>query len=180
MAAANETHPDRSATTRHEVERSVDIDADLDQVWQLLNDEGGLSAWLGGDVALEVRPGAAGRVTEADGSRRDVLITAVERADDAHRIAWHWWLEDGPLSSVEIVAVPTSTGTRVTVVERLETPAASARGLTGSLSAGGGSSRTVQLDRGDGALGLRLSREWSMRLTHLRVAAATPRVALVG
>lgn len=177
--AAHETHPDRTAT-RHEVEQSVDIDADLDEVWQLLNEEGGLSAWLGGDVELEVRPGAAGRVTEADGAQRDVLVTDVETAADAHRIAWHWWLEDGPLSSVEIIAVPTSTGTRVTVVERLETPAASVRGLTGSLFAGGAASRSVHLDRGDLAIGLRLAGEWTVRLAHLRVSAAAPQVALVG
>jgi len=188
MAAAHETHPDRiPLPTRHEVEQSVDIDADLDEVWQLLNEEGGLSTWLGGDVELEVRPGAAGRVIEADGARRDVLVTDVESAGDAHRIAWHWWLEGGPLSSVEILAVPTSTGTRVTVVERLETDTATVTGLTASLSVGGGpvgggggSSRSVVLDLGHSELGLRLTREWTVRLAHLRVTAAAPRVALVG
>lgn len=177
MTAPGSSCPD---ATRHEVERSVDIDADLDEVWQLLNDEDGLSAWLGGDVELEVRPGAAGTVVEADGSRRDVLVTDVEQADGAHRIAWHWWLEDGPLSSVEIIAVPTRTGTRVTVVERLETPAATVRGLTGSLSAGGGASRPVHLDRGDGPIAGRLATAWDLRLARLRVAAAMPQVALVG
>src|SRR4051794_14002206 len=104
------SNPDAPAT----VEQTIDLAADLDEVWAALTDADALGDWLGAAVDLEMRPGAAGRVLDPSGIVRDVLVTEV---DAPHRLAWHWWEDGGALTTVEIVAVPTSTGTRVRVVE---------------------------------------------------------------
>jgi uncharacterized protein YndB with AHSA1/START domain len=96
------------------VEQSTEIDADVDEVWEVLTDPDALGRWLGREVDLDLQPGAAGRVVDPDGTVRQVLVTDVE---EAARVAWHWWEDDGPLTSVEITLTPTPSGTRVDVQE---------------------------------------------------------------
>jgi uncharacterized protein YndB with AHSA1/START domain len=98
------------------VERSVYIDARVDDVWTTMVEPDELSQWLGAQVDLDrpVGPGAAGEVLEPDGSIRHLLVTGHEAG---RRLAWHWWRDDGELSSVEITARPDGDGTEVRVVE---------------------------------------------------------------
>jgi uncharacterized protein YndB with AHSA1/START domain len=103
-----------SATPDTTVDRTAEIDADVDEVWEALTDPDALGEWLGSEVELELSPGEVGRVVDPDGTVRQVLVTDVE---DHRRVAWHWWEDDGPLTSVEITLSPIPTGTRVDVVE---------------------------------------------------------------
>jgi uncharacterized protein YndB with AHSA1/START domain len=96
------------------VERSVDLDAPIDEVWQTLTDPGELTEWLGAEVSVDLQPGGVGRVVDPDGTVHQVLVTAVE---PGQRLAWHWWEDGGDLSSVEITTVPLTPGTRVRVIE---------------------------------------------------------------
>jgi uncharacterized protein YndB with AHSA1/START domain len=124
--------------TTDRIERSIELDADADEIWPLLIEPDGLADWLGDEVELDVRPGGSGHLIDDRGTRRDVLVTAVE---PARRLAWHWWSESDELSSVEITLVPTDAGTKVTVVELSATTAVlrAPRGLTGpTMSASAG------------------------------------------
>ena len=98
------------------VERSVHVDAPVDEVWSTLAEPDELSEWLGARVELDrpVGPGAAGEVVEADGSIRHLLVTGHE---PGRRLAWHWWRDGDELSSVEITVRPDGDGTEVRVVE---------------------------------------------------------------
>src|SRR4051794_29288528 len=99
------------------VERTIEIDADLQAVWLALTDPDAQADWLGEGAGFELRPGAGGRVVEQDGSARDLLVTEVEAPS---RLTWHWWHDDGPLTTVEITTTRTDTGTLVRVVETLD------------------------------------------------------------
>ena len=96
------------------VEQSTEIDAGVDEVWEVLTDPDALGRWLGREVDLDLQPGGVGRVVDPDGTVRQVLVTDV---DEASRVAWHWWEDGGPLTSVEITLRPTPSGTRVDVQE---------------------------------------------------------------
>ena len=98
------------------VERSIHVDAPIDEVWSTIVEPDELSEWLGVEVALDrpIGPGAAGEVVEADGSVRHLLVTGHE---PGRRLAWHWWREGDDLSSVEITARPDGDATVVRVVE---------------------------------------------------------------
>lgn len=139
------------------VEQTIDLDADLDAVWQALTRRDALVAWLGDAPDLEMRPGAAGRLHDRDGATRDILVTEV---DGPHRLTWHWWHEDGPLTTVEITTTRTETGTRVRVVETLdpEVTRASANARSGG--------KIAHRDA--------TAAEWTVRLDRLRISAAVP------
>jgi len=96
------------------VERSIDLDAPIDEVWQTLTDPDELAGWLGAEVSIDLEPAGVGQVVDADGTVRHVLVTTVE---PGQRLAWHWWEDGGDLSSVEITTLPLSSGTRVRVIE---------------------------------------------------------------
>ena len=122
-----------------EVERSVRIEAPLDDVWRSLTEPDELSTWLGGEVDLDrpIGPGAAGRLVEDDGAVRHLLVTAHE---PGRLVRWHWWREtaeggEGELSSVEIVLTPDAGATIVRVVEVVARSGASAAASPGFSSA---------------------------------------------
>ncbi len=143
------------------VEQHIELDADLAEVWRVLTDPDALAGWLGRRVELDLRPGGSGQVIDHDGACRDVLVTEV---DDAGRIVWHWWHEDGPLSTVEIVAVPTPTGgTVVRVIETIDTTVATLEATAARRAASGGARSVLHASAIDAA--------WSDRLGLLRIAA---------
>jgi len=97
-------------------EQVVDLDATIESAWAALSDPGELARWLGSSVELDVRPGGRGRVVDDDGTVREVLVTAV---DDRQAIAWHWWSDDGELSSVELRIDECDGHARLHIVEML-------------------------------------------------------------
>jgi uncharacterized protein YndB with AHSA1/START domain len=100
------------------VERHVTLPAEPEEAWALLTRPEDLAAWLGREVALDPTPGAQGLVVDHDGTRRRLVVDAVE-AD--RRLAWRWWPDedDAAPSRVEITLTPTDHGTEVRVVEQL-------------------------------------------------------------
>jgi uncharacterized protein YndB with AHSA1/START domain len=78
------------------VTRSVDIDADVLDVWEALATNDGRERWI-----------------ERDPNR--VLIVECEESPD--RISWWWWSGDGPPTHVALRIVAIPTGARVIITE---------------------------------------------------------------
>lgn len=116
------------------VTRRIRLDADLHRVWDVLRHDDGLSGWLAHRVELDVAPGAAGRLVDADGRRRAVVVTEVA---DGERLGFTWWDEDRPdaASSVVLTLEGDGEATTVTVTETLDAGPVAAAGSIG----GGGS-----------------------------------------
>ena len=108
--------PTTAGTRPTRFEQVVDLDATIESAWAALSDPDELARWLGSSVELDVRPGGRGRVVDDDGTVRDVLVTAV---DDRQAIAWHWWSDDGELSSVELRIDECDGHARLHIVEML-------------------------------------------------------------
>ncbi len=94
-----------------EIERTVDLPASPDEVWERIVDGDLAEEWMG--VRLEPRSG--GKVTVPD---RDVIGT-VEEVIPGESITWSWREPEGDPSQVTIEVEPTETGSTVTIVERL-------------------------------------------------------------
>jgi len=110
------SHPAERAPAE-QVVRQVELSAPVDVVWAVLTDPDELAEWMGGEVDLALAPGAVGRVTDPDGTVRQVLITDVEPGE---RLAWYWWSDDDELSSVELVLEPLDgERTRIRVTETM-------------------------------------------------------------
>jgi uncharacterized protein YndB with AHSA1/START domain len=98
--------PDRSqaqqqleALEPHEPEtltRSVDIDADVEDVWQVLATDEGRQSWI-----------------EPDPNR----ILILDSEESPERISWWWWSGDEPVTHVALRVVAIPTGARVIVTE---------------------------------------------------------------
>jgi uncharacterized protein YndB with AHSA1/START domain len=115
-------------STAPRVERSIDLEAGADEVWQAITEPDQLEGWLGERVEIDMQPGGCGHVVDDDGVHREVLVTAVE---PGQRLAWHWWADGGELSSVEITLVPLTSGTRVEVIEMATVPTTAPRACAG-------------------------------------------------
>ena len=104
------------------ITRTVELDAPAEDVWRALTEPELLGDWLGQEVELDVRPGGAGVIVEADGA---VRRARVEEVEPARRLALRWWPEDGdgPESTVELDLEATGGGTRLVVTETLVEPA---------------------------------------------------------
>lgn len=94
-----------------EIERSIEIPAPADDVWQRIIDGDIAEEWMG--VRLEPRRG--GEVT-VPGKE---FIGTVEELEPGESITWTWREVDGDPSQVTIELEPVDGGTKVTVVERL-------------------------------------------------------------
>jgi uncharacterized protein YndB with AHSA1/START domain len=70
---------------------------------------------LEAEVELDVHPGGEGRVRDEAGDRQ----VRVDEVDDGRRLVFSWWPADevGAVSRVELVLVPSETGTRLVVTE---------------------------------------------------------------
>jgi uncharacterized protein YndB with AHSA1/START domain len=97
------------------VERQVTLPTDLGAAWALVTRPDDLAAWLGAEVDLDPTPGATGQVVDHDGTRRRLVV---EEVDEARRLTWRWWDDEGAASVVELTLSPADDGTRLTVVER--------------------------------------------------------------
>ncbi len=111
--------------SRAPVEREIELAATPDEVWEALADPERLGDWLGAEIDVEVRPGAAGTFRLEDGETRRARIVDVEVG---RRISFAWWPVApviGRPTLVTITIEPTGAGSRVRVRE-----APSARALT--------------------------------------------------
>ena len=112
------------------VTRCVDLDAAPAEVWDALTEQALLAEWLADEVEFEAEPGGEIVCRYADGEERRGEVELVEEAE---RLAWSWWREDGEgPSRVELVLDAVADGTRLTVIETrsavLETGALRAAG----------------------------------------------------
>ncbi|HEY0521720.1 MAG TPA: hypothetical protein VGC84_19670 [Ilumatobacteraceae bacterium] len=75
------------------IERSADLEIDIDELWDRISTREGWKSWLVDDAHVEVAPGSTGSAVE-DGRTRSVRIDAI-----AHRsgVAFSWWDDDDPL-----------------------------------------------------------------------------------
>lgn len=94
-----------------EIERSIEVTASPDEVWEQIVDGELAEEWMG--VKLDPRPG--GKVIVPGES----LIGTVEEVEAGRSITWSWRHPDGDPSQVTIVLEPTPEGCRVIVTERL-------------------------------------------------------------
>ena len=100
------------------IHRHLELDVDLDELWQLVTDPDELATWLGDEVELDAVPGGAGRVVDDEIERH----LRVERVVEGERIEWKWWTGDDPdaATRVEIVVSPRPGGSRIDVTETLD------------------------------------------------------------
>ena len=100
------------------ITRSIELEAEVDDVLEAITTPEQLSGWLEGQVDVDVRPGGDGVLVEPDGGVRRMRIDEVE---PARRLTLQWWPEDGtgPASTVEFVLQPTPGGTHLVVTETL-------------------------------------------------------------
>lgn len=101
------------------IERSVEVEASPDDVWELLVDDDDRAEWFGGPTELRPEPGTPATFTDPDGTRREATVGDVEPGT---RIDWVWWPaerrgDDDGASHVSVTLEPTTIGTRVTVTE---------------------------------------------------------------
>ncbi len=86
-----------------ETERTVDLPAEPDDVWEALTDDEALEAWFGDEDDLAARRAAR-----------------VDRSEPGHALTWTWRPagEEGEESTVSITLIPLPEGgTRLTVIE---------------------------------------------------------------
>jgi uncharacterized protein YndB with AHSA1/START domain len=101
------------------VTREAELDVDTEQLWHALTNEAELAAWLGDEVALDVREGGHGTVLD-DGVLRHVRV---DRVREGRELAFTWW-EDGDAgatSSVRFTLEARPDGaSRLAIVETFE------------------------------------------------------------
>ena len=97
----------------HEVTRSVDLDAPVEDVWAAVTEADALSSWLDGDVEIDPRPAGRVSMVERNGTVRRGTVETVE---PGRELVFRWWSDDGG-SRVRFVIEPVDDRTRLTVVE---------------------------------------------------------------
>ena len=83
------------------IERTVELDADLDRVWKAISDPAELSRWFGHETELELVPGSEGAMIWEEHGRYAVRV---EEVDPPTRLVWSWVHEPG----VPFDAVPST------------------------------------------------------------------------
>src|SRR5262245_40139610 len=90
------------------VEREIELDATVEDVWRALTDEAELAAWLGDEVELAVAPGGTGCVVD-DGL---VRLVRVDEVDEGRSLAFRWWDETGGGAGASRVVITVMPGDR--------------------------------------------------------------------
>jgi uncharacterized protein YndB with AHSA1/START domain len=99
-----------------EVSRSIELDLEPDEVWDLIGDGERWSEWMVDETDVDVVPGATGRVVDG----REPREVRIDTVDDGERVAFTWWpmnRTDLP-SEVDLHVVPGPGGTVLEVIER--------------------------------------------------------------
>jgi hypothetical protein len=88
------------------VERTTDLDMDVDRLWSLISTSDGWKSWLVDDADVVIAPAANGTAFN-DGIERTVQIGSV---DAGRTVGFSWWNRDDPSSAsyvqLEVVALP--------------------------------------------------------------------------
>lgn len=99
------------------IEREIDLDRPVEEVWALLATAEGWQQWLVDHATIVVAKGAAGEVIDDD-VRRNVRVVDVETE---HSLTFQWWERDDPASAsevaIQLLDLP-GGGSRVHIVER--------------------------------------------------------------
>jgi uncharacterized protein YndB with AHSA1/START domain len=98
------------------VERSVELAASAQTIWDHVTRGELLGAWMDGDVVIDARRGGAIRMTRPGAP--DVW-GVVEDITPGHRLQWCWRTDDGLPTMVEIELCPAPGTTTLTVRETL-------------------------------------------------------------
>ena len=133
-----------------QVDRTVELDVDAEELWELVSTAEGWSRWLTDTADLEVEPGALGDVTDGDAAKR-VRVDAVE---PGRRIGFTWWSDNDPTDAatvelrIEDVSV---TARRLHIIERRLMPSMTnggtilASSTLSTVAAGGGAMLQQQI-----------------------------------
>ena len=101
---ANPTSPSSPADLV--VERTTDLDMDVDRLWSLISTSDGWKSWLVDDADVVIAPAATG-TSSNDGVHRTVRIDSV---DAGRTVGFSWWDRDDPSSAsyvqLDVVALP--------------------------------------------------------------------------
>ena len=117
------------------IERSTDLDMDVERLWPLISTPDGWKSWLVDDADLVIAPAARGTATN-DGVERRVQIDFVTAG---RTVGFSWWDRDDPSSAsyvqLDVVALPDGRS-QLHVMERFV-------GATGSATASATTSCTA-------------------------------------
>ena len=117
------------------IERSTDLDMDVDRLWSLISTSDGWKSWLVDDADVVIAPAGNGTATN-DGVHRTVQIDSF---DTGRTVGFSWWDRDDPSSAscvqLDVVALPEGRS-QLHITERF-------LGATGSTTAGTTMSRTA-------------------------------------
>jgi uncharacterized protein YndB with AHSA1/START domain len=101
------------------IERTVEVAHPPAKVWAALTTAEGLGTWFGNEAKIDLRPGGSASLTWSGGDTADLRIERIEEPA-VFGFTWHIYglPDDDPRRTyVEFTLVPTSEGTRLTVVE---------------------------------------------------------------
>jgi hypothetical protein len=106
-------------TDRVDVTRSIELDLEPGEVWELIGVGERWADWMVDTADVEVAPGAGGSVVDGD-ETREVRIGTVDAGEG---ISFEWWPRGHPeeASSVDLRIVPAIPGTVLEVVETFPT-----------------------------------------------------------
>jgi hypothetical protein len=77
------------------IERTTDLDLNVDELWALISTPEGWSSWLVDDTDLVIAPDATGTATN-DGVERAVHVDSIT---DRRDVNFSWWDRDDPSST---------------------------------------------------------------------------------
>jgi uncharacterized protein YndB with AHSA1/START domain len=103
------------------VRREIVLPVPPGRVWEAITSPEALREWFGAEVWWELRPGAAGRVQEDDGSTRWARVGTVE---PGRHLGFRWWPEghEDEASDVDYELSEEGEGTRLVVTESPASP----------------------------------------------------------
>lgn len=101
------------------IERTIELAHPPAKVWAALTTAEGLGTWFGNSATIDLRPGGMAHLTWKGGDKANLRI---ERVEEPAVFGYTWSItglpEDDPRRTyVEFTLMPTSTGTRLTMVE---------------------------------------------------------------
>jgi uncharacterized protein YndB with AHSA1/START domain len=99
-----------------QVERELQTPSPPTDVWHAVIDPARLGQWLGGQLEVELRPGARGSFSAPGGAARRLVVLGVE---DGHELCFRWWpdRDSGAASTVTITVDEHGEGSIVRVRE---------------------------------------------------------------